>query len=299
MFAHESQLSNAVDDPAVVALNVGKDYILKGAAAEDGRSFWKHKRARTVDALRGITFVAKKGESIGIIGRNGSGKSTLLRIIAGSEAPTAGTIHVANQPTLLGVAPALQSWLTGEQNAYLGLLALGMSPEAAKETVPEIIKWTELGEAATRPMGTYSSGMGSKLSFAISTAVKPEILLVDEALSTGDSAFGAKAQERMNSLLADAGNIFLVSHSLSTIQQNCDRCIWIHRGDMIADGPTEAVTAQYAEFSELFRNGAEVKAFEFLQDTRRQLHQMKVQTIKDKFSVSSSHAYISGRIGQI
>lgn len=283
MSAHNTQTTQdpaRVEDPAVVAQNIGKDYILKGAAASDGRSFWQQKRSRTVDALRGVTFVARKGESIGIIGRNGSGKSTLLRIIAGSEAPTAGTIHVANQPTLLGVAPALQGWLTGEQNAYLGLLALGMPPEEAKETVPDIIKWTELGEAATRPMGTYSSGMGSKLSFAISTAVRPEILLVDEALSTGDSAFGAKAQERMDSLLSDAGNIFLVSHALPTIQQNCDRCIWIHRGDMIADGPTEIVTAQYAEFSEMFREGAEVKAFEFVQETRRQLPDLNLQTTK-------------------
>lgn len=277
MFAPESQESPTVENPAVVAQKVGKDYLLTGAAASDGRTFWKQKRTRTVDALRDITFVARKGESIGIIGRNGSGKSTLLRIIAGSEAPTAGTIHVASQPTLLGVAPALQSWLTGEQNAYLGLLALGMAPQEAKETVPDIIKWTELGEAATRPMGTYSSGMGSKLSFAISTAVRPEILLVDEALSTGDSAFGAKAQERMNNLLADAGNIFLVSHALPTIRQNCDRCLWIHRGDMIADGPTDVVTAQYAEFSQLFRDGAEVKAFEFLQETRRLLPGLKLQ----------------------
>lgn len=270
MSARNPQLSRMIEDPAVVALNVGKNYILRGAAASDGRSFWKQKRSRTVDALRGISFVARKGESIGIIGRNGSGKSTLLRIIAGSEAPTAGTIHVANQPTLLGVAPALQGWLTGEQNAYLGLLALGMDPEGAKETVPDIIKWTELGEAATRPMGTYSSGMGSKLSFAISTAVRPEILLVDEALSTGDSAFGAKAQERMDSLLQDAGNIFLVSHALETIKQNCDRCIWIHRGDMIGDGSTEEITDRYSEFSQLFRDGAEVKAFEVLQETQRQ-----------------------------
>lgn len=277
MSACKAQLSRTIKDPAVVASDIGKNYTLKGAAASDGRSFWKQKRSRTVDALRGVTFVAEKGESIGIIGRNGSGKSTLLRVIAGSEAPTAGTIHVANHPTLLGVAPALQSWLTGEQNAYLGLLALGMPREKAKETVPDIIKWTELGEAATRPMGTYSSGMGSKLSFAISTAVRPEILLVDEALSTGDSAFGAKAQERMNSLLADAGNIFLVSHALPTIQQNCDRCIWIHRGDMIADGPTDTVTSQYAEFSQLLRDGAEVKALEFLQETRHQLPYRSLQ----------------------
>jgi len=272
-------VERTVKRPAVVVKGVGKDYVLVGASANDGRSFWRQKRSKTVDALRNISFVAEKGESIGIIGRNGSGKSTLLRIIGGSESPTSGSVYVSDQPTLLGVSPALQSWLTGEQNAYLGLLAMGVSPKRARAMVPEIIEWTELGEAATRPMGTYSSGMGSKLSFAISTAISPEILLVDEALSTGDSAFGAKAQERMKSLLGQAGNIFLVSHALPVIKENCSRCIWIHQGDMIADGPTEEVAAQYAEFSQLLKNGAEDEARTLLESTQSKLAQVEIVDI--------------------
>ena len=272
-------VERTVKRPAVVVKGVGKDYVLVGASANDGRSFWRQKRSKTVDALRNISFVAEKGESIGIIGRNGSGKSTLLRIIGGSESPTSGSVYVSDQPTLLGVSPALQSWLTGEQNAYLGLLAMGVSPKRARAMVPEIIEWTELGEAATRPMGTYSSGMGSKLSFAISTAISPEILLVDEALSTGDSAFGAKAQERMKSLLGQAGNIFLVSHALPVIKENCSRCIWIHQGDMIADGPTEEVAAQYAEFSQLLKNGAEDEARNLLESTQSKLAQVEIVDI--------------------
>lgn len=260
-----------IDSPAVVARNVGKEYVLKGASASDGRSWWKQDRSRSVDALRGVTFVAEKGESIGIIGRNGSGKSTLLKIIAGSEAPTSGTVHVSDQPTLLGVAPALQGWLTGEQNAFLGLLALGLSPEEAKQIVPSVIEWAELGEAATRPMGTYSSGMGAKLSFAISTAVNPEILLVDEALSTGDAAFGAKAQDRMDALLANAGNVFMVTHSLPAIKRNCSRCIWIHEGDLIADGPSDEVADEYEEFSNLRKNGEGADAVEFIMNIRDSL----------------------------
>lgn len=272
--------NQVVRNPAVVAQNVGKDYLLTGASAGDGRSWWRQKRSRTVDALRGISFVAEKGESIGIIGRNGSGKSTLLRIIAGGEAPTTGTIHVSEQPTLLGVSPALQGWLTGEQNAYLGLLALGLKPHEAREMVPEIIEWTELGEAATRPMSTYSSGMGGKLSFAISTAVRPEILLVDEALSTGDAAFGVKAQARMETLLQDAGNIFLVSHALPVVKQNCERCIWIHQGDLVADGPTEEVAAQYDEFSELFRSGSENLALQFVGEIKKNRARLLIEPAK-------------------
>lgn len=250
-------------EPAVVAKDIGKIYQLQSSAVRS--VFGKKKHDRDVDALRNISFVVPKGESVGIVGRNGSGKSTLLRIIAGGEAPTSGRIFVSAQPSLLGVSPALQGWLTGEQNIFLGLLALGMKPDEAKEAIPEIIEWTELGEAASRPMNTYSSGMGAKLSFAISTAISPEILLVDETLSTGDAAFAAKAQERMQDLLEGAGNLFLVSHSPGFIKQNCGRAMWIHQGDLVADGPAEEICGAYEEFSMLLKTNETDKAQEMKQ----------------------------------
>ncbi len=253
-----------IADPVVVAENLGKTYTITGAAAEGEGHRIGRRDVRHVDALRGVSFVARRGESIGIIGRNGSGKSTLLNLIAGGEAPTSGKISVAHQPSLLGVTPALQGWLTGEQNTYLGLLALGMSPQQAKEKIPEIVEWAELGEAATRPMSTYSSGMGAKLSFAISTAIQPEILLVDETLSTGDAAFADKARERMQALLGTTGNIFLVSHSLSIVRENCSRAIWIHRGDVIADGGSEEVIEGYSAFSDALKSGKDDEADQVL-----------------------------------
>ena len=218
----------------------------------------------------------RRGESIGIIGRNGSGKSTLLSLIAGGEAPTSGKISVAHQPSLLGVTPALQGWLTGEQNIYLGLLALGMHPQQAKEKIPEIVEWAELGEAATRPMSTYSSGMGAKLSFAISTAIQPEILLVDETLSTGDAAFADKARERMQTLLGATGNIFLVSHSLSIVRENCSRVIWIHQGDVIADGEAEEVIEDYSAFSDALKTEEVDEANQVLAHCRSRLREVKL-----------------------
>ena len=212
--------------------------------------------------------MAERGESIGIVGRNGSGKSTLLRLIAGTEAPSAGKVSVTHQPSLLGVTPALQGWLTGEQNIYLGLLALGMGPSEAAETVPEIVEWSELGEAATRPMSTYSSGMGAKLSFAISTAIRPEILLIDETLSTGDAAFADKAKKRMETLIQAAGNIFLVSHSISTVKENCNRAIWIHQGDVIADAEVDLIISEYNRFSDLLRDGKKQMAADLLLEVR-------------------------------
>ena len=268
--------AKVVTDPAVVADCVGKRYPLSGANKGPMRGLCPRFGADYVNALHSVSFVAEKGESIGIIGRNGSGKSTLLRLIAGGEAATSGVVYVSSQPTLLGVSPALQGWLTGEQNIYLGLLALGMQPDEARETIPEIIEWSELGAAAKRPMSTYSSGMGSKLSFAISTAVRPEILLVDESLSTGDAAFAAKAQERMSNLLSDAGNIFLVSHSLPTITQNCERVLWIHNGDLIADGHCGEVTELYTSFSKRLQDGQQEKAQQLVENLKNERVRMKI-----------------------
>lgn len=235
----------------VVVDNVHKTYLIGRGTSEDVRRTAFPRTRLRVDALKGVSLVAQERETIGIIGLNGSGKSTLLRLISGGEEATSGLIRVRSKPMLLGVSPALQGDLTGEQNILLGCLALGMSPEQAREQVVEIAQWTELGEAINRPMSTYSSGMGARLSFAISTAVNPEILLIDEALSTGDAAFAAKAEERISEVIGRAGNLFLVSHSISTIEQLCQRCIWIHEGKIVADGPTESVSPEYHEWARL------------------------------------------------
>ena len=209
-----------LDAPSVAVQNVTKTYAIGRGRSEDASAIRLGRPKRTVEALKGVSFVAQPGETIGIIGLNGSGKSTLLRLIAGAEEPTSGQVLVRKKPMLLGVSPALHGDLTGAQNVYLGCLALGMPADRAKEQIKLIAEWTELGEAIDRPMSTYSSGMGSRLNFAISTAVEPDILLVDEALSTGDAAFGAKAKERINGVIERAGNLFLVSHSIGTVEGN-------------------------------------------------------------------------------
>lgn len=271
---------DAVMRPAVVASDVGKIYRITGAALEGDRDA-RRKGSREVEALRSVTFVAAKGESIGIIGRNGSGKSTLLRMIAGGDAPTNGRILVASQPSLLGVSPALQGWLTGEQNAYLGLLALGMDPLEAKERVPETLEWAELGEASSRPMNTYSSGMGARLSFAISTAIRPEILLVDETLSTGDAAFADKAKDRMRELLGSSGNVFLVSHALSLVTETCSRLLWLHKGDLIADGEADEVAEQYKEFAGLIKDNKTAEAADLLARVRAQRRPISIYPFEE------------------
>ena len=202
-----------------------------------------------VHALKGVSVDARRGDAIGVIGSNGSGKSTLLAALAGLLPPTSGEILVSSEPTLMGVGAALLPGATGLRNIRLGCLALGMSADELEERIAEIVEFTELGEAIDRPIKTYSSGMRARLHFAISTSVRPEILLIDEALAVGDKGFRAKSRARLESLLADAGTLFLVSHSMPEITRLCSRALWIEKGLVVADGPVDEVVERYSEGS--------------------------------------------------
>ena len=202
-------------------------------------------RVREVEAVTDVSFVAHHGESIGIIGHNGSGKSTLLRAMAGLLPPSAGRLWVAGQPSLLGVNAVLINKLSGQRNIYVGGQALGLSKADIDEKFDEIVDFSGIGDAVYLPMSTYSSGMGARLRFAISTAASPEVLMIDEALATGDAAFRQKSAARIAAIREKAGTVFLVSHSNSTIRQICDRVLWMHRGRLIMDGPTDEVMRAY------------------------------------------------------
>jgi teichoic acid transport system ATP-binding protein len=202
-----------------------------------------------VRALAGISFVARSGEQIGLVGQNGSGKSTLLRIIAGLENPARGRVLAESTPVLIGVNAALVPDLSGEQNIRLGCLAMGMTPEQAKAAVPEVSEMAGLGKSIYLPMKTYSSGMGARLRFAIATAANPHILLIDEALATGDAAFKERSEARMQGLRQSAGTVFLVSHAAQTIEETCTRAIWLNYGRLVLDGPAEDVALRYRKWA--------------------------------------------------
>ncbi|MGH3487812.1 MAG: ABC transporter ATP-binding protein [Actinopolymorphaceae bacterium] len=202
---------------------------------------------REVQAVRGVSFTAYEGESIGLIGRNGSGKSTLLRAIAGLLPPTQGAVYTSAQPSLLGVNAALMNSLTGERNVVLGCLAMGMTPAEARERYDDIVEFSGLGEFIDLPMRTYSAGMASRLRFAIAAAKSHDVLLIDEALATGDADFRRRSQERIEQLRDEAGTIFLVSHSLKTVVATCDRAIWLDRGRIERDGDAKSVVEAYQE----------------------------------------------------
>ena len=201
-----------------------------------------------VKAVRGVSFVAHHGESIGIVGTNGSGKSTLLRAVAGLLPPTKGRVFVSGEPALLGVNAALMPQLSGERNIMIGGLALGLNAREVRERTPAVADFAELGDFLYLPMSSYSSGMGSRLRFAISTIQTPDILMIDEALATGDASFRKKSTERIEQIRDGAGTVFFVSHSLGSVRVMCTRVLWIEKGQLIADGDVDEVCDAYHEF---------------------------------------------------
>jgi len=203
------------------------------------------RRLREVHAVRGISFTAHEGEAIGVIGSNGSGKSTLLRAIAGLTPPTKGAVWAETEPTLLGVNAALINDLSGERNIVLGGLALGMTPEEVREKYDSIAEFAAIGEFLDLPMRTYSSGMAARLRFAIAASVTHRVLLIDEALAVGDAKFQRRSEQRIRELRGEAGTVFLVSHSLKSVLDTCERALWIDKGILRLDGPAGEVVEAY------------------------------------------------------
>jgi teichoic acid transport system ATP-binding protein len=200
---------------------------------------------RRVHAVKDVSFVVRHGEAVGIIGRNGSGKSTLLRAIAGLIPPTKGRVWAAGNPSLLGVNAVLLTGLTGSRNVMIGGLALGLTPREVRERYDAIVDFSGIGDFVDLPMSSYSSGMGARLRFAISTAAAPDILMIDEALATGDAEFQARSRERIEEIRREASTVFLVSHSNAAIRESCERVLWMDQGRLVMDGPTDEVVTAY------------------------------------------------------
>ncbi|MGW0757664.1 ABC transporter ATP-binding protein [Streptomyces sp. NPDC002814] len=250
--------------PTVIADGVDIVYRVNGTGAGRGsataalnrmlrrKQTEKAAGVRTVHAVRNVSFVAYKGEAIGLIGTNGSGKSTLLKAVAGLLPVENGAIYTDGQPSLLGVNAALMNDLTGERNVHLGGLAMGMSREQIKERYEEIVDFSGIndkGDFITLPMRTYSSGMAARLRFSIAAAKDHDVLLIDEALATGDANFRKRSEARIRELRKSAGTVFLVSHNNKSIRDTCDRVLWLERGELRMDGPTEDVLKEYEAFT--------------------------------------------------
>lgn len=197
-------------------------------------------------ALQDVSFQVRKGESVGIIGRNGSGKSTLLQIIAGTLQPTSGAVQVAGRvAALLELGSGFNPEFTGRENVYMNAAVLGLSRAETDTRFAAIASFADIGEFLDQPVKTYSSGMLMRLAFAVQTAVDPEVLIVDEALSVGDEAFQRKCFARMEALRAHGTTILLVTHAPMTVLEACDRALLVNGGRLLLDDEPKAVVQQY------------------------------------------------------
>jgi lipopolysaccharide transport system ATP-binding protein len=242
-------ISSPDADLAISVRNLGKMYriydrpqdrlkqILWGARREYGREFW---------ALRDISFEARRGETLGIIGRNGSGKSTLLQILAGTLAPTTGDVYVGGRvAALLELGSGFNPQFTGRENVELNGAILGLTPDEVRKRYDEIVAFADIGQFIDQPVKVYSSGMLVRLAFSVATSVDAEVLLIDEALAVGDVFFRQKCYQRLEGMRERGATIVLVSHSMMDIEQFCRRAVLLHNSAQLFEGPAPEAVKRY------------------------------------------------------
>ena len=219
-----------------IALSVRNLHIFyRGLKKTSIRSSWMHfkDKVEVFEALKGVSFDLEEGKILGIIGKNGSGKSTMLRAIAGIFSPDEGTIDLhGRRVSLLSIGVGFNKKLTGRENIYLSGMLLGFTEDQIAEKENEIVGFADIGKFIDRPVKTYSSGMYSKLAFAITAILETDIMLIDEVLSVGDQRFKEKSYNKMKELISDdTRTVVIVSHSLSTIEELCDEVLWLNDGE--------------------------------------------------------------------
>lgn len=199
-------------------------------------------------ALKDVSFKVEKGDRVGILGFNGAGKSTLLKTIAGVLKPTTGSIKVAGViAPMLELGAGFDPNYSGAENIYLYGATMGFSRKFIDEKFREIVEFSELEEFMDAPLKSYSSGMRSRLGFAIATAVKPDVLILDEVLSVGDAAFRAKSEQRILDMMAEGVTVLFVSHSTESVKHICNKAIILTRGQLVAQGEVNEICDIYTE----------------------------------------------------
>lgn len=243
----EHSLAVSVKDLGLTyTTSIDKKPTLKARLKSLGRG---KKFTRTVRALSDVSIDVHYGTVLGIIGSNGAGKSSLMRVVSGIVPPTQGRVEVfGSVSTLLALGVGFNPAMTGRDNVYLGGLAAGMTRDEIDKNFQAIADFSELGEAIDAPMRTYSSGMYARLAFSVAAVVEPDILIIDEALSTGDAKFKEKSLNRIKELRTADRALILVSHALATIEDICNEVIWLNNGKLMARGKPAEVIAAYREF---------------------------------------------------
>ncbi|MDF2870890.1 MAG: ABC-type polysaccharide/polyol phosphate transport system, ATPase component [Anaerocolumna sp.] len=217
-----------------------KEYFIKLIKKElKYKEFW---------ALKNVDLSIEKGDRLGILGLNGAGKSTLLKIIAGVQKPTEGNVNVRGKiAPLLELGAGFEGEYTGIENIYLYGSVLGYHRDFINEKFNEIVEFSELGEFIKVPLKNYSSGMKSRLGFSIATIVEPDVLILDEVLSVGDAKFKKKCEAKIQSMFDKGVTVLFVSHSLAQVKKICNKAILLEKGQLIANGTIDEVSAIYEE----------------------------------------------------
>ena len=218
-----------------------KDFLVKGS-----NKFNKFSQEGIIHAIKNMNLEIKEGERVSIIGHNGAGKSTFLKMISGIYPPTNGILNVSGKiSSMFELATGFEMESSGWDNIYLRGLMLGETPKSIKEKMKEIAEFSELGEFLDMPVKYYSSGMFVRLAFSVSTAIKPDILLLDEIVAAGDASFLKKAEKRMNEMIDVAKIMVLVTHSMKTAKDLTNRCLWFEKGKIVMDGKPKEVIKEY------------------------------------------------------
>ena len=247
-------LDNYSDDYVIKVENVSMDFRVSKDKIDTLKEFFirtikrNKSKAKTVHALKNVSFEIKKGDRVGIIGFNGAGKSTLLKVLAGVYYPTEGKIETKGKiAPLLSLGAGFDMNYTGRNNIFLNGAFLGFPEEFLKEKFDEIVEFSELGDSIDYHVKTYSSGMRAKLGFSIATIVEPDILIIDEILSVGDIKFRRKSSDKIKSLINSGITVLLVSHSVGQIRELCNKAIWIDNGELVMSGNVNEVCDEYVK----------------------------------------------------
>ena len=237
--------------PAISLRGIGKKYRISPSRSSrlgEILSFGKAKRSHEFWALQDINLDVEPGTTLGVIGRNGAGKSTLLSIISGVLRPTTGEVEVRGRlSAIFSIGTGFNPLFTGRENAMLSGLILGIEHDEMVERFDDIEAFADIGEFMDQPIKTYSSGMRSRLGFAVAINVEPDVLVIDEALSAGDSAFKKKAIQRMYDLKDSGSTVLFVSHSMGMVKRFCTEAVLLHKGRLITTGSPEEVVDHYEE----------------------------------------------------
>ena len=207
------------------------------------------RQTRIVHAIDGLSFEIHYGKILGVIGTNGAGKTSLMRVISGIIPPTSGRVEVFGKvSTMLSLGVGFNAKLSGRENVYLGGLAAGMTWDEIESRFDEIVSFAGLEDVIDAPMRTYSSGMYSRLAFSVAVSLDPDILIIDEALSTGDARYKMKSLQRINAMRGENRALIVVSHAMKTLKTICDEVLWLDQGRVMMRGEPEKVIKAYREF---------------------------------------------------